>query len=370
MPSTSSWPSSSQTSAPSPRTMRDELLAGRLGERMEEGCRRATTGGRYRQESHVHSAAEEVRVLQTADEADTAHRPSGASPVRRPTGRIGRLAAAAPLRPGSRMAARALVDRAACVLRRGRAFGVGRRPTRDRRRPPRRPTSCSPCRTSASRWSAPTRSPARRTSPAARRTPASAPTYLDAIDNASDRAGRGRSQLTSAVPMPQALAEANSLLAQLRRADRAGPGEQPPGLPGRRGLPAPGQRAGQQRRPETPDIVSSLRTVEDSQRDQVNDQPRPPRTAPACGCSLTGWVVLAALVLAALWLARRFRRLVNVPLAVGGDRRCSSLLIVGGATQAGSVSDADDAVTGVADHRRPCWRRRAPPASTPARRRR
>jgi hypothetical protein len=62
--------------------------------------------------------------------------------------------------------------------------------------------------------------------------------------------------------------------------------------------------------------------------------------------NLIGWLELAAVALGALWLARRFHRLVNVPLAAAAIVLLV-MLFVGGAKQASSVSDADDAVTGV-----------------------
>ena len=94
--------------------------------------------------------------------------------------------------------------------------------------------------------------------------------------------------------------------------------------------------------PDTPDIVSSLQSVEASQRDQINDSLA---TAHRAGLwmQLTGWFLLVALVLASWWMSRRFRRIVNVPIA-GAAIVLFLLLVIGGTTQASSVSDTDDAV--------------------------
>jgi hypothetical protein len=94
--------------------------------------------------------------------------------------------------------------------------------------------------------------------------------------------------------------------------------------------------------PDTPDIVSSLQAVEASQRDQVNGSLA---TAHRAGLwmQLTGWLLLIALVLASWWMARRFRRIVNIPIAAAA-LVLFLLLVIGGTTQAGSVSDTDDAV--------------------------
>lgn len=93
---------------------------------------------------------------------------------------------------------------------------------------------------------------------------------------------------------------------------------------------------------DVPDIVSSLRAVEDSQRAQVNSALSTAHRAGAW-LQLTGWLLMAALVAGSLWLARTFRRLVNVPIAAAG-LLLLLLLLIGGARQAGAVNDADAAV--------------------------
>ncbi|HEX3089605.1 MAG TPA: hypothetical protein VHQ23_13205 [Ilumatobacteraceae bacterium] len=94
--------------------------------------------------------------------------------------------------------------------------------------------------------------------------------------------------------------------------------------------------------PDTPDIVSSLQSVEASQRDQINDSLA---TAHRAGLwmQLTGWLLLIALVLASWWMARRFRRILNIPIAAAAVV-LFLLLVIGGSIQAGSVGDTDDAV--------------------------
>jgi hypothetical protein len=95
--------------------------------------------------------------------------------------------------------------------------------------------------------------------------------------------------------------------------------------------------------PKTPDIVSSLQAVEASQRDQINDNLASAHRA-GVWLHLSGWVVLAALVAGSLWMWRTFRRIFNVPIAIAA-LVLFVLLVIGGTTQAGAASDADDAVS-------------------------
>ena len=94
--------------------------------------------------------------------------------------------------------------------------------------------------------------------------------------------------------------------------------------------------------PDVPDIVSSLRAVEASQRDQINDSLA---TAHRAGLwlHLFGWLLLIALILGSLWLSRTFRRVINIPIALAAVALLL-LLVIGGTAQAGAVSDTDDAV--------------------------
>ncbi|MEP7203347.1 MAG: hypothetical protein ABI894_12095 [Ilumatobacteraceae bacterium] len=94
--------------------------------------------------------------------------------------------------------------------------------------------------------------------------------------------------------------------------------------------------------PDTPDIVSSLRAVEASQRDQINESLANAHRA-GMWLHLSGWLLLLALVLGSLWLSRTFRRVINIPIAVAAIALLL-LLVIGGATQARAVSDTDDAV--------------------------
>jgi hypothetical protein len=92
------------------------------------------------------------------------------------------------------------------------------------------------------------------------------------------------------------------------------------------------------------DIVAQLRVVEQSQRDTVNDELAAAHRAGAW-LVLAGWVLVAVVVLAGLWLARRFRRLVNIPLGVGLVV-IVLVLVAAMATQGSAVSNADRAVSG------------------------
>jgi hypothetical protein len=93
---------------------------------------------------------------------------------------------------------------------------------------------------------------------------------------------------------------------------------------------------------DTADIVSSLRAVEASQRDQINSSLGTAHRAGAW-LQLSGWLLLVALVLVSWWLSRTFRRIINVPIAVAAVL-LFLLLVIGGSTQSGAVSDADGAV--------------------------
>ncbi len=94
--------------------------------------------------------------------------------------------------------------------------------------------------------------------------------------------------------------------------------------------------------PDSPDIVSALRAVEASQRDQINASLA---TAHRAGAWLHGfgWLLMIALVLGSWWMSRAFRRVVNVPIAIA-TVVLLLLLVIGGTRQAGSVSDTDGAV--------------------------
>jgi hypothetical protein len=95
---------------------------------------------------------------------------------------------------------------------------------------------------------------------------------------------------------------------------------------------------------KSPDIVSALRAVEAAQRDRINASMARAHRA-GVWLQLLGWTLLAALGLGSLWLFRRFRRLANIPIAVAAVA-VLLLVLVGGSTQASSMSDTDDAVAG------------------------
>ncbi len=94
--------------------------------------------------------------------------------------------------------------------------------------------------------------------------------------------------------------------------------------------------------PDVPDIVSSLQTVEGSQRSQVNHSLA---TAHRAGIwlHLSGWLLFISLAVGSWWLWRTFRRIFNIPIAVS-LLVLFLLLLIGGTTQAGAASDADSAV--------------------------
>jgi hypothetical protein len=94
--------------------------------------------------------------------------------------------------------------------------------------------------------------------------------------------------------------------------------------------------------PDTPDIVSSLRAVEESQRAQINDSLASAHRA-GIWLNVTGWLLFAALLVGSWWLWRTFRRVLNIPIAVA-LLALFLLLLIGGVKQAGAASDADHAV--------------------------
>ncbi len=91
-------------------------------------------------------------------------------------------------------------------------------------------------------------------------------------------------------------------------------------------------------------IVDHLREVETSARDRVDSSMERGHLA-SWPLVLTTLLVLAALVLGSLWLASRWRRLINVPIAIGG-LIAAALLTFGVSVNAGAISDADDVVEG------------------------
>jgi hypothetical protein len=94
--------------------------------------------------------------------------------------------------------------------------------------------------------------------------------------------------------------------------------------------------------PDAPDIVAALQTVEASQRSQVNHSLA---TAHRAGLwlHLSGWLLFISLAVGSWWLWRAFRRIFNIPIAIA-MLILFVLLLIGGTTQAGAVSDADSAV--------------------------
>ena len=88
-------------------------------------------------------------------------------------------------------------------------------------------------------------------------------------------------------------------------------------------------------------MVVGLRDVQSSLRHQVNDDLDRADKAGAW-LHLTGWPLLILVVVGGGWVAYRFRRLVNVPLAVAGVLMLL-MMFVGGSWQASSMSDAETA---------------------------
>jgi len=92
------------------------------------------------------------------------------------------------------------------------------------------------------------------------------------------------------------------------------------------------------------EIVANLRVVEQSQRATVNHELSAAHRAGAW-LAVTGWGLVATIALVGVWLALRFRRVVNVPLVVA-IVVVLVVLILASATQGRAVNAADDAVGG------------------------
>lgn len=111
----------------------------------------------------------------------------------------------------------------------------------------------------------------------------------------------------------------------------------------RQGFPV-GAAYQKQARVVAAELVSLLRDVESHARDRVDDSVADGHRA-SWLLGLTAVLVLVALAAGSAWLAMRWRRLVNVPLAVGGVL-IALVLTVGIGVNASAIGDADDVVTG------------------------
>lgn len=92
------------------------------------------------------------------------------------------------------------------------------------------------------------------------------------------------------------------------------------------------------------DVLPALRAVQQSLRGDVNGQLD---AADRAGLWLHagGWLLVAACAGGLLWLAQRFRRLVNVPLAAA-LAAVLLVVVVGGMVQGSSIDDAERATSG------------------------
>ncbi len=111
----------------------------------------------------------------------------------------------------------------------------------------------------------------------------------------------------------------------------------------RQGFPV-GAAYQRQAREVASDLVGALRGVEARTRDRVDDSMARGHRA-SWLLVLTSVVVLALVLAGSWWLARRWRRLVNVPLAVAAVVALG-VLTIGAAVNAGAIRRAGDAVRG------------------------
>lgn len=89
------------------------------------------------------------------------------------------------------------------------------------------------------------------------------------------------------------------------------------------------------------EMVADLQSVQASLRQQVNDNLDRADKA-GVWLHLTGWPLLLMLVAGGAWVASRFRRTVNVPVALAGLVTLL-MLVAGGTIQASAMSDAESA---------------------------
>jgi hypothetical protein len=92
------------------------------------------------------------------------------------------------------------------------------------------------------------------------------------------------------------------------------------------------------------DVLAVLRGVEASQRRTVNDQLGAAHRAGAW-ILLAGLSLLAVLAAVLLWMSWRFRRTINVPLAIAAGV-VAVVLAYGGSRQSSAIRAADEAVGG------------------------
>ncbi len=92
------------------------------------------------------------------------------------------------------------------------------------------------------------------------------------------------------------------------------------------------------------DMATGLQTVQASLRQQVNDNLDRADKA-GVWMHLTGWPLAVMLVVGGAWMATRFRRLLNVPVAIAGLITLL-MLVVGGTIQSSAMSDAESATAG------------------------
>lgn len=92
------------------------------------------------------------------------------------------------------------------------------------------------------------------------------------------------------------------------------------------------------------EVLPALRDVQRSLRSDVNNQLD---SADRAGLwfHTSGWLLVAALVGGSVWLAQRFRRLLNLPL-VAATAAVLLMMIVGGSTQGSSITTAEAATAG------------------------
>ena len=206
-----------------------------------------------------------------------------------------------------------------------------------------RPRSSWRCKTSAYASCMPMRLPARRTSWVARRLRSNAP-------HTSTRSPRRATAWLQSPARPQPPISNNSARPAACWAATSVWSSRPEPTTVkafRSARPTSGRPTGSSATPTPTRPTSSRRSGRSRPRSGHRSTPAwPPRTAPACGCSSSDGCWWSRWWSEVWWLARRFRRLINIPIAIAGDCCCCCCWSIGGSIQAGAVSDADAAVSG------------------------
>lgn len=172
--------------------------------------------------------------------------------------------------------------------------------------------------------------------------PAQRQDYLDQIAGASDGLIAIANRVDSAAAAP--LAQASALLSRYVGLVEQARSNNRQGFPVGAAYQRQANALMSSDSADVTDVVDALAAAEAVQRDRVNEALSRAQRA-GTFLHLFGWTLLAVIALGGAWLSRTFRRLVNVPLAIGGGVLLV-VLLAGIASQVSAMSRANDAVSG------------------------